>query len=64
MKEENIFSINGMFYTPKNVDELMSWCENYSGSERIIAMTAMGMTWNLCSEIYAEHASNNINAPE
>ena len=41
----------GGFYTPKSTEELTGILERYSGDEFILAMTIMGMTWNLCSDL-------------
>lgn len=38
---------NPMFYTPKSQDELLNYIERYSASERVAALTAMGLTWNM-----------------
>lgn len=41
----------GFFYTPESQDDLVNWIERLSGSERALAFTVMGMTWNLCSKL-------------
>jgi hypothetical protein len=41
----------GLFATPESSDALMKYVEQFSGSERVIAMTIMGMTYNLCCDI-------------
>ena len=41
----------GLFATPENSEALMKYIEQFSGSERVIAMTVMGMTYNLCASI-------------
>ena len=51
----------GLFHTPKSMDELMKWCEQLNGSERVVAMTVMGMTWNLCAELVnGKKSLNNL----
>jgi|LakMenEpi03Aug12_release.lakeMendotaPanAssembly.Ray.scaffolds.fasta_scaffold6392277_1 hypothetical protein len=45
---------NGMFYTPKSIDELLKYIEKFSGSERVVAMTIFGMTWNLCADLTSD----------
>lgn len=43
---------NEVFHTPKNIKELMDWCTNQStGPERIAAITAAGMAWNLAAKL-------------
>lgn len=49
--KDNKLEKNNMFYTPKSVEELMDYCERFCGSERVVAMTILGMTWNLCADI-------------
>ena len=41
----------GLFATPENSDALMKYIEQFSGSERVIAMTVMGITYNMCCDI-------------
>jgi len=41
----------GLFATPKSTADLMEYIEQFSGNERVIAMTIMGMTYNLCCDI-------------
>jgi hypothetical protein len=43
-----------LFATPKSTEALMEYIHRFSGSERIVAMTLMGMTWNLCAELTKE----------
>ena len=44
----------GLFHTPDNVEALMDYVQRFNGSERVVALTVMGMTWNLCSELTKE----------
>lgn len=45
----------GLFHTPDCVAELEYYITKFSGSERVVAATVMGMTWNLCSKIMDEY---------
>lgn len=40
-----------LFATPDDVDALTTYIHNLNGSERMVALTVMGMTWNLCAEL-------------
>jgi len=40
-----------LFHTPDSTEELMEWIERLNGQERIAAMTAAMMAWNLASEL-------------
>ena len=40
-----------MFHTPGSVDALFDWLDALSGTERLIAITAAMMTWNLCARL-------------
>ena len=42
---------NNLFHTPQDSQELFDWINQLSGSERVIAFTASGMTWNLAAKI-------------
>lgn len=37
-----------LFYTPKNTDELLAFCERFNGQERAIAMLVAQITMNMC----------------
>ena len=51
----NIFIKSDMFATPKSVEALQEYAERFTGrGEAIIAYTLMGMTWNLCADLYEE----------
>ena len=39
-----------VFHTPKTQDELMDWIESLPTSEKAIAITVFGMTWNFLAE--------------
>ena len=40
-----------LFHTPESVEDLLEYCMQFSGNERTIAMTVLGMALNLSSEI-------------
>jgi hypothetical protein len=44
----------GLFATPKSTEALMEYVNLFNGSERTVAMTLLGMTWNLCAELTKE----------
>ena len=52
---------NGMFHTPEDWDELMSWLERLHGSERAVAMTAAVMAWNMAARFDAHNAEVRAN---
>ena len=43
-----------MFYTPKNTDELMEFCERFNGQERAIAVLVAQVTMNMCGYMMEE----------
>jgi len=46
----------GLFATPESLDQLMEYCQRFSGQERIIAITVATMALNLSHEL----VENNI----
>jgi hypothetical protein len=48
----------GLFHTPASQDELLDWIESLSSDEKLVAMTAMGMTWNLLAELINKSLEN------
>lgn len=42
---------NNMFDTPTSTQDLLDWCMQYTGSERIIAITAAQMALNLAKHL-------------
>jgi Holliday junction resolvase len=51
----NLFGKSNMFATPESVEALQEYAGRFTGpGEAVIAMTLMGMTWNLCSKLYEE----------
>lgn len=47
----------GLFATPDSTEALQEYVNKFNGSERVIAMTLLGMTWNLCAELTKEDES-------
>jgi len=39
-----------LFHTPSSQDELMDWIESLATSEKAVAITVFGMTWNFLAE--------------
>lgn len=48
---KNPLGTTGLFSTPEDIDALQDYVLQMSGSERVTAMTVMGMTWNLASKL-------------
>jgi len=46
----------GLFATPESLDQLMEYCQRFSGQERIIAITVATMALNLSHDL----VENNI----
>ena len=51
---ENIFEKSNMFATPDSIEAMQRYVNKFSGQELVIAMTIMGMTWNLAHEELAK----------
>jgi hypothetical protein len=41
----------GLFATPENFEQLMQYCERFSGQERVIAITVATMALNLAHKV-------------
>lgn len=48
-----------MFYTPKNTDELMEFCERFNGQERAIAVLVAQVTMNMCGYMMEMEGGEN-----
>ena len=48
---QNPLSPMALFDTPSSVEDLQEWIMRLSGSERSLAMTVAGMSWNLAAHI-------------
>ncbi len=45
----------GMFATPESTESLTEYCTSFGTvAERQVALTVMGMTWNLCAKLVNE----------
>jgi hypothetical protein len=53
---ENPIPKTGLFATPESLEQLMEYCQRFSGQERIIAITVATMALNLSHEL----VENNI----
>ena len=54
----------GFFATPDSVQELQEYIKKFSGSERTVATTVMGMTWNCLAKIVNEAAQEVLDETE
>ena len=48
---QNPIPKTGLFATPESLDQLMEYCQRFSGQERIIAITVATMALNLAHEL-------------
>jgi len=46
--------VQGLFATPKDAAAIAKWIDSLNGSERLVAMTASGMTWNYFATLINE----------
>jgi hypothetical protein len=53
MKTNPINQCN-LFNTPTNYNDLLEWCEQHTGGEKVVAVTAMHMALNLAHHIINE----------
>lgn len=37
--------------TPESMEALMDYCERFTGTERVVAMTCAAMAWNLAHKL-------------
>jgi hypothetical protein len=63
MKKTYKLNKNELFATPESPECLLEYASRFSGSEKIVAMTLMGMTWNLCAEITKDSEKKMIERP-
>ncbi len=45
---------SNLFYTPESLEDLLAFCERFTGPERAVAMTVAQVTMNLCAKLAAE----------
>ena len=58
---ENPIQRSGMCATPVDMESLMSYCERFTGGEKIAAFTAAGMAWNLAHKTVEEAIKEKTN---
>ena len=51
---ENPIPKTGLFATPESLDQLMEYCQRFTGRERIIAITVATMALNLSHKLVEE----------
>lgn len=51
-----------LFHTPESMKELQDYIERFNGSERVIAYTIMGITWNLASKVIDDQNEAEMDA--
>jgi len=50
----DILTPNNLFATPQSIEDLSSWLDSFKGEEKMIALTAASMAWNLASKLVNE----------
>ena len=50
----NTLTPNNLFATPQSIEDLASWLDSFKGEEKMIALTAASMAWNLASKLVNE----------
>lgn len=58
---ENPIPKTGIFATPENFDSLMVYCERFTGSERLIAVTVATMALNLAHDVVERELLSKTN---
>jgi len=48
---QNPIPKTGLFATPQSLEQLMEYCQRFSGQERIIAITVATMALNLAHDL-------------
>jgi hypothetical protein len=48
---ENPIPRTGLFATPESFEQLMEYCQRFTGNERMIAVTVATMALNLAHEV-------------
>ncbi len=49
-----------LFDTPTSYNDLLRWCESMSGSEKVVAITAMHMALNLAHHIVQQAINKDM----
>ena len=42
---------SNLFYTPESLEDLLTFCERFTGSERAVAMMVAQVTMNACAKM-------------
>jgi hypothetical protein len=50
---------NTLFNTPESKEEFVSWLDGFKGEEKIIALTAASMAWNLAAKLVNEQETTS-----
>jgi hypothetical protein len=50
---------NNMFATPVDMESLMKYCERFTGGERVAALTAACMAWNLAHKMVEDEIKSS-----
>lgn len=53
----NPLTKNEMFASPESAEQLQKYLMQFSGQERVIAMTAAAMAWNLAADLVNKELS-------
>jgi hypothetical protein len=48
---QNPIPKTGLFATPESAEQLMEYCQRYTGSERLVAITCATMALNLAHKL-------------
>lgn len=49
---------NKLFATPESKEEFVLWLDEFKGEEKMIALTAASMAWNLAAKLVNEENAN------
>lgn len=58
---ENPIPKTGLFATPESFESLMQYCERFTGSERMIAVTVATMALNLAHDVVEKKILSRAN---
>jgi len=53
---------NEMFQSPETHKELLDYIDRFQGIDKTVALTVMGMTWNLATKLFNKALENNKNS--
>lgn len=49
---------NKLFATPESKEDFVLWLDEFKGEEKMIALTAASMAWNLAAKLVNEENTN------